>query len=97
MKKSITINILRILPFVFLTACGNLTEEAEKRLNELNKKAESLDSFINKEVNKVISLDSLIDTERKKVKILDSLINKSSSKIDSIAKKGSKLLEKITN
>jgi len=66
-----------------LTACGDLSNEVENKLNELKNKTESLDSNINKEVDKV--------------KKLDTLINKSSSQLDSISKIGSNLLEKINN
>ena len=66
-----------------LTACGDLSNEVENKLNELKNKTESLDSNINKEVDKV--------------KKLDTSINKSSSQLDSISKIGSNLLEKINN
>jgi hypothetical protein len=80
-----------------LTACNNLSNEVENKLKELQNKTESLDSIINKEVDKVLTLDSLINKESDKVKKLDTLINKSSSQLDSISKRGSKLLEKFTN
>jgi hypothetical protein len=83
--------------FFLLASCGNLSNEVEGKLNELKNKSESLDSLINKEIDKVSTLDSLIDKESEKVRKLDTLINNSSAKIDSIAEKGSKLLEKITN
>lgn len=82
---------------LLLASCGNISNEVENKLNELNKKTESLDSMVNKEVDKVLTLDSLINKESEKVKKLDTLINKSSSKIDSIVKKGSIILEKINN
>jgi septal ring factor EnvC (AmiA/AmiB activator) len=93
MKNYLKYYFLLVLSVVFVTACGDLSQEAEKRLNELKNKTESLDSLINEEVDKVSALDSLINSESDKVKKLDSLINKSSSKLDSISKKGSKLLE----
>jgi len=79
-----------------LASCGNLSNEVENKLNELKSKTESLDSLINTEVDKVLTLDSLINKESEKVKQLDTLINKSSSKLDSISRKGSEILEKIT-
>jgi copper homeostasis protein CutC len=93
-------NISKIVsvPFLlvfFLTACGDISEKVEKKLNDLQDKTESLDSLINKEVDKVLTLDSLINTESDKVKKLDSLINKTSSKLDSIANDKVKLFEKI--
>ncbi|MBE0638702.1 MAG: hypothetical protein IH598_09285 [Bacteroidales bacterium] len=88
---------LLIMAVFFLSSCSDLSKEAEKRLNELENKTESLDSLINKEVDKVLALDSLITIESDKVKKLDSLINISSSKLDSIAKDKVKILEKIIN
>lgn len=85
-----------IITFSFIS-CNNLSNEVENKLNDLNRKTDSLDSIINKEVDKVLTLDSLINKESEKVKKLDTLINKSSSQLDSILKKGSKLLERFTN
>jgi copper homeostasis protein CutC len=79
------------------SSCGNLSSDVEKKLNELQSKTDSLDALITKEVEKVLTLDSLINKESEKVRKLDTLIDKSSNKIDSIAKKGGRLLEKFTN
>lgn len=92
--KNIVFTVSAMLLFA---SCGNLSNEVENKINELKNKTEYLDSLINTEVDKVLSLDTLIDRESEKVKKLDTLINKSSSQLDSIFKKGSKLLEKITN
>jgi len=97
MKYFLKTYLLLFLAVVLLTACGDLRKDAEKKINELKDKTESLDSLINKEVDKVLALDSLVNSGSEKVKKLDSLINISSSKVDSISKKGIKLLEKITN
>jgi len=87
-----------ILVILFsLTACGNLSNEVESKLNELTNKTDSLDALVNKEIDKVKKLDTLINQESLKVKKLDTLINKSSSLLDSMSKKGGKFLEKITN
>lgn len=93
--------ILILFPAVFsllmLWSCGDLTKEAERRLEQLQTKTESLDSMINQEVNKVLILDSLVNSESEKVKKLDSLINNSSSKLDSISNGKIQLLKKIIN
>lgn len=89
--------IVTISATLLLASCGNLSNEVDNKLNELKKKTESLDSLVNKEVDKVLTLDSLIYKETEKVKTLDTLINKSSSQLDSISKRGSKILDKITN
>ena len=88
------VSVLTLAVFI-LSSCGDISEKAKKKLNELQKKTESLDSLINKEVDKVLSLDSLINFESDKVKKLDSLINKTSSKLDSISNEKIKLFEKI--
>lgn len=89
-------NIFTLFSLIMLASCGNLSSEAENKLNELKAKTDALDSLITKEVNKVVQLDSLIEKESEKVKQLDTLLNKSTSRLDSIAKKGSNFLEKIT-
>lgn len=84
--KFLTIkSFLMIVTLLLFTACGNVSDEVDKKLNELIDKSESLDSIINKEFDKVLILDSLINGENEKVKKLDSLINKSASKLDSIS------------
>ncbi|GAP43594.1 hypothetical protein TBC1_111750 [Lentimicrobium saccharophilum] len=87
---------LLISAMLILSACTDLSREVEKKLNELQHKSESLDSLINKEFDKVLTLDSLINTEGDKVRKLDSLIDKTTSKLDSVTKEKSKLLEKFT-
>lgn len=96
--KLLSLNLfLLAITSVYMSSCGNISNEVETKLIELKNKTESLDSLINKEVDKVLTLDSLIIKENDKVKKLDTLINKTTSQLDSISRKGSKLLEKISN
>jgi len=89
-------NILHLILMVgLLTSCGDMSKTVEEKLNELNNKAQHLDSLVNKEIDKVLVLDSLINMEGKKVKELDSIVRKSSSKIDSIANEKIKTLKKL--
>jgi copper homeostasis protein CutC len=97
MKNFQTNIIFKISAMLLLASCGNLSTEVDNKLNELKNKTESLDSLVNNEVDKVLTLDSLINKESEKIKKLDSLIDKSTSKLDSIAKRGSNILEKIKN
>jgi len=97
MKNSIRNFVVLLLVFISLASCGDLKREVENNLNDLKKKAESLDSLVNKEVDKVLALDSLINLESDKVKKLDSLINKSSSRLDSISNEKIESLEKLLN
>jgi hypothetical protein len=78
--------ILPLIMTVLFISCSDISKKVEDRLNDLNNKAESLDTLLNKEIDKVMELDSIINRERDKVKVLDSLIDKSSSRIDSIAR-----------
>jgi hypothetical protein len=80
-----------------LISCGDISKQAEEKINQLNAKTEKLDSLVNKELKKVNSLDSIINKEGARVKKLDSLITKSTSKIDSIANSKMNLLKKINN
>lgn len=79
--KSTALTVLLLGSFI---SCGDLSQKAEEKINELNNKANKLDSLVNKELKKVNELDSIITKEGAKVKKLDSLINTSTSKIDSI-------------
>jgi hypothetical protein len=65
-------------------SCTEMGRKVEEKLYDLNNKAESLDSLVNKEVDKILILDSIINRESEKVKKLDSLIEKSASRLDSI-------------
>ena len=93
MRKHLKI-ILPFMMMVLFISCSDMSKKVEDRLNDLNNKAESLDTLLNKEIDKVMALDSLINLEGNKVKVLDSLINKSSSRIDSIAKEKIRSLKK---
>ncbi|WP_162343311.1 hypothetical protein [Cyclobacterium salsum] len=86
---------LPILVLFLLSSCGDLRKKAEDRLNDLQNKAASLDSLVNKEIDKVLTLDSIVNREGEKVKKLDSLLNRASSKMDSISSEKLRLLEKI--
>lgn len=97
MKNKLKSSLLLIVTIGIFTSCDDVTQEVEEKLNGLNKKAEQLDSLINKEVDKVMALDTLINLESDKVKKLDSLINNSSSKLDAIIDKNIKTVEKIIN
>lgn len=90
-------SFLTIVTFLFLSSCGNVSDEVENKLNALIDKTETLDSIINKEVDKVLVLDYLIHDENEKVKKLDSLIQKSASKLDSISNESINRYERLLN
>lgn len=97
MKNLLKKSVLIIASIGLFMSCGDMSLKVEEKINELNIKAEKLDSIVNKEMNKVVALDSLINREGDKVKKLDSIINKSSLKIDSIANEKINLLKNIMN
>jgi len=84
MTKFLRVPIVVIFTAVIFISCGELSKKVEKKLDELQKKTESLDSLITKEVDKVLALDSLINRESESVKKLDSLLTNSKSRIDSL-------------
>lgn len=86
-----------MISIFFLASCTEFSEEAERRLDELRDKTNSLDSLINREVDKVLTLDSIIEVEGKKVKRLDSLINETTTKFDSIRNERTRFLEELLN
>jgi hypothetical protein len=88
---------LTVMALFFLASCAGFSEEAERRLNELKDKTNSLDSLLNKEFDKILTLDSIIDEESKKVRELDSLILESTSKFDSIRNEKTRKLERLFN
>ena len=72
--KSIQNNFFFIpVSVFFLTACGDITNEVEGKLNDIKNKTESVDSLLNKETEKVKNLDTLIDESTTKV---DEITNK---------------------
>lgn len=85
MKNKITNAFPLILILVLILSCGDLTQKAEDKLNELNEKTNQLDSIVNTELDKVKKLDTLIESELQKVKKLDSLVNKRASKLEYLA------------
>ena len=82
--KLLRVPIVAIFSAVFFISCGDISKKVDKKLEELQKKTESIDSLISKEVDKVLALDSLINRESETVKKLDSLLTDSKSKIDSV-------------
>lgn len=85
MKKALKTSIYIAFISVTFFSCGDVSRKVDEKIDQLQKKTESIDSLLNQEVDKVLPLDSLIDKEQQRVLKLDSLIQDSSSKIDSVA------------
>ncbi len=86
MVKIVRIILMAVVTTGIFNSCGDVNRKFDEKIDNLMKKAESLDSLINKEVDKVLVLDSLINTGSEKAKKLDSLIDKSTSRLDSLVK-----------
>ncbi len=86
MKTFLNTKLPIIVLFLLVASCSQVSKKVEDKLNELNAKAEQLDSLVNKEVEKVLTLDTLVNFETNKIKKLDSLINNSTQKLDSLTK-----------
>lgn len=97
MKTSFAKYLIPLLAILFLTSCGELSREVEKKYNEFNKVTESLDSLFTKGNDKIMALDSLINSEGEKLKRIDSLIENSTTKIDSLSNEKMKTIEEIIN
>ena len=94
MGKVLKISIFLAFFSITFFSCSDVSRKVDKKIEQLQKKTESLDSLLNQEVDKVLILDSLLDKEHQKVIKLDSLIKKSSSKLDSVVNKIIKPLTK---
>lgn len=94
--KTLFKSIIMLVVIGSFASCSNMNKKMEDKLKDLTKKAEHLDSLVNKEVNKVMALDSLIKIEGSKILGVDSLIKKS-LKLDSIADKKINDLKKVIN
>ena len=95
MKKLINRSLLFTLAIGFFGSCSDMGKKLEEKLNELDSKAEGLDSIVDRELDRVRDLDSLIDFENVKIKKLDSVMTESSPRIDSIARKKIEALNEI--
>ncbi|MBN1768122.1 MAG: hypothetical protein JW842_06385 [Prolixibacteraceae bacterium] len=87
METVLKIILLVAIFSVSFISCGDVNKKIDDKIETLIKKAETLDSILNKEVEKVSTLDSLITKEHKNMMKLDSLIQKSTTIIDSVVNK----------
>jgi len=71
MEGPVDRSLLLILALGFFESCSHMGKKLEEKLNEMDSKAEGLDSMLNREVGRVRDLDSLIDFENVQIKKLD--------------------------
>src|SRR5680860_684433 len=95
MKKLVNRSLLFTLAIGFFGSCNDMDKKLEEKLNELDSRAEGLDSIVDRELDRVRDLDGLIDFENVKIKKLDSVMTESSSRIDSIAREKIEALNEI--
>lgn len=86
MKRKTGLTTLLIAGVIFaLFSCAEIKEKVDEKRQQLNDKAEKLDSMINVEMsNKKGQLDSLIDRKMEKANTLDSVIEGNPSRLDSL-------------
>ena len=86
-----------VTSLVLLTGCEEVNSKMEKELDNLNQRAEELDSAVNKGLDKVEDLDSTINAKTRKIKNLDSIVRKTTSRIDSIVIKNTDKINRQLN
>ena len=86
MVKSLRIILVLVFASSIFISCGDLNKRVDEKLDNLMKKAESIDSLLTEEADKALRLDSLINTGSEKAKKLDSILDKTTSRMDSLVK-----------
>lgn len=86
-KSYLPILMLFIMTMVF-TGCEEMNSRVDEQLNNINQRAEELDSAVSKGLDRVESLDSTITAKSQKIRNLDSITRKTTSRIDSLLTKG---------
>lgn len=98
MKNKYYLFILTLLTAsTILTGCQEMNSNVEKQLDNLNKRAEELDSAVNKGLDKVDNLDSTINAKTKRIKNLDSIVRRTTTRIDSIVDKNTEEINRRIN
>lgn len=98
MKNNTNIAIILILIATGLfTGCQEMNSRVENQLDNINKRAEELDSAVNRGLDKVEDLDSTISAKTEKIRDLDSIVRKTGSRIDSIVTKSTEKVNLIRN
>lgn len=82
--KNISFVLIVLLFATSLTGCQEMNSKMEEQLDSLEKRAEELDSAVNKGLDKVENLDSTITAKSKRIRNLDSIVRKTTTRIDSI-------------
>lgn len=95
-KSYLSILVLLVLTGVF-TGCQEMNSKMEDQLDNINKRAEELDSAVNRGLDKVENLDSTINAKSKKIRNLDSIVRKTTTRIDSIVNKSTEEINRRVN
>lgn len=83
------------IALLFTTSCNQINQKIDNELNQIQSKADSIDSLVNKKVDQVKQIDSMIQKGTNQVKKIDTLVQKSQSQLDSLKKKGNQMIEKV--
>lgn len=76
--------VLLLSVSLLFTGCQEMTSKMDEQLDNINKRAEDLDSAVNRGLDKVENLDSTITAKSKRIKDLDSIVRKTTTRIDSL-------------
>lgn len=76
--------VLLLVASLFFTGCKEMDSRVNEQLDNINKRAEELDSAVNRGLDKVENLDSTITAKSKRIKNLDSIVRKTGNRIDSL-------------
>ncbi|WP_029033218.1 hypothetical protein [Salinimicrobium terrae] len=96
-KQNLKIFFLLLGMSVILTGCQEMSSKMDEQLDNINKRAEELDSAVNRGLDKVENLDSTITAKSKRIKNLDSIVRKTTTRIDSLVNKSAKEINRGLN
>lgn len=83
-KRSMTAFISMIALFFALSACGDLDQKINDKMDAINRTVEGLDSLANDKIDRVQQFDTLLNTKMEKLEKMDSLVNRSRARLDSL-------------
>ena len=96
-NKTNIAKILILMATTVFTGCQDMNSRVEDQLDNINKRAEELDSAVNRGLDKVEDLDSTISAKTDKIRDLDSIVRKTGTRIDSIVTKSTEKVNFIRN
>ena len=96
-KRSYLLILVLLFVSGLFTGCQEMNSRVEDQLDNINKRAEELDSAVNRGLDKVEDLDSTISAKTEKIRDLDSIVRKTGTRIDSVVTKSTEKVNFIRN